>query len=419
MKIKKIEVFLFSCPFHGSISLSESRYSSHLIIKIWINENIFGIGEAPLYSGNILIAKKHLEKIIIPYLENIEFKDIQFIRKVISKKFGENYPSLTYCITTALYDLEGKIEKKSINEMLGTIKRKSIPITKQIFIDKPEVMIRRAYELVKSGCKNLKIKIGRNPKKDIETIRRIAEIVPKDVSLRVDVNHSYSPRQAITVGAVLKRMGVDAIEEPCDNSQLDNILKVKNEVGIDIILDESIKTITQLKKAIEMGVLDILNIKLTRIGGIDRALDFARLCEKNSIKVLIGCSEELGIGMSAIAHFASTVKNFHSMEGLGSERLGFDIITQNLREDKGKIIVPVGNGLGVDFSMERLLNGSKEKKFEIIGLENVKIKSKMSEQYKRVKQMSLNSLLLVKLILILRTNPRKKLLTNLLKRIGQ
>ena len=59
-------------------------------------------------------------------------------------------------------------------------------------------------------------------------------------------------------------------------------------------------TLDDLRAAIAAGALDILNIKLSRVGGVSRALDYIRLCQEAGIGVSVGCSEDLGPGMAAI-----------------------------------------------------------------------------------------------------------------------
>ncbi|MBI3558892.1 hypothetical protein HY085_00690 [Candidatus Gottesmanbacteria bacterium] len=117
-----------------------------------------------------------------------------------------------------------------------------------------------------------------------------------------------------------KKNNVVLFEEPFRGGFF-NFSRFRKETKIPVMLDESIITLSDLKEAISLQSLDVLNIKLTRVGGITKANNYVRLCQKAGIRISVGCNEELEIGTAAIYTFAKNIKNLYGVEGFGPERL--------------------------------------------------------------------------------------------------
>jgi L-alanine-DL-glutamate epimerase-like enolase superfamily enzyme len=140
-------------------------------------------------------------------------------------------------------------------------------------------------------------------------------------------------------------LGVLAVEEPLNNRA--DLGRFRREVGLPVMLDESVLTLADLEKAIASEAIDSLNIKLTRVGGISEAMAYWRRCEMAGVAVSLGCNEDLGPGMAAILHMAAASPGLYSMEGIGRLRLGTDFIAEEMTVQNGCVWLPDGNGLGV------------------------------------------------------------------------
>jgi L-alanine-DL-glutamate epimerase-like enolase superfamily enzyme len=156
------------------------------------------------------------------------------------------------------------------------------------------------------------------------------------------------------------------LEDPVPREDWERVPLLRQETGIPIMQDACVRSLDDLRQAITLGAIDLLNLKLTRIGGMTSALAFVQLCQECGVGLSIGCSEDLGPGMASILHFSSIFEDVYSTEGVGPDRLGFDIINEPWEMQNGFLPVPKGPGLGVTFDEERLRQATREKRF-IVG----------------------------------------------------
>lgn len=364
MNINHIKAYIFSVPVNFKIALWDIKFSRHCVVVLNVN-GVRGCGSAPLYKNRPLAAMRLLRDEISPFLQSVISTDLGDIRSQIRQHFVSKSPSLVYAFDSALWDIQGKMEGKPVNQLLGTSRRDRLAITEQIFISNPSQARRELEEILRHGTKSIKVKLGRNPRDDVDLVRMVREVVGEGVDLRVDVNHAYTFEQALSIGKELERLNILALEEPLQTQDWRNTRKLKEAVHIPIMLDESILSLTDLREAIEFGAIDILNFKLTRIGGLTSALEYADVCQRHGVKISVGCSEDLGPGMASILHYASIVDDLYSTEGVGPARLGFDIVNEEFKLVDGLLTVPQRNGLGVTFNEHKLRETARSQGFVI------------------------------------------------------
>lgn len=302
MDIKLTDYYLFSVPVSFEISRVHIPYSRHVILKLIIDGRI-GIGEGVLYHRSIHDTENYLKQ----FNPNLDFL-----------KFDSG---LTEAFDEALLDAEEKIDKSYLPKY-----------TKQVFIEKPKDMFVNILEMINQGTDNIKIKLGRNINNDIELIKRLKLEFP-GINFKADVNRGYTAHDFVKILDVGSGF-IKIWEEPVITSNQQLLKEIKEKYQIRIMLDESIRSIEDLNKYISLQIIDILNIKLSRVGGISMAKKYVNICREHNVDISIGCNEELGIGMWSINTFAKNVESCVGVEGIGSERLKFDIVQKNFFSEK-------------------------------------------------------------------------------------
>jgi len=364
MNTNSLEVFLFSVPVAFSIALREIRFSRHCAVALRMR-GTEGHGSGVLYKNYPLSAMRLLRREALPLVESADFAAVQEFRQNISQRFLSRAPSLVYAFDSALWDLEGKIEGKPVNELLGSPVRENVDIAEQVFIKEIDQTLKEIETIVSHGTRHIKVKIGRHPVDDVARVRRIRQMVSEEVELSVDINYGYTFHQAAAVGRQLRDLGVTVLEDPLRPEDWHRIPTLRDETGASMMLDAGVRSLHDLERAIALGAIDILNLKLTRIGGLTSALAFARVCQQNGVRLSIGCNEDLGMGMASILHLSSVLPDLYATEGVGPHRLGFDIVEEPWRLRDGTLRIPEGPGLGVTFSKERLTRAAQNKGFVI------------------------------------------------------
>lgn len=336
---------LLSVPVDLVIAKSRIRFSNHVVVEIYA-DGVVGYGEGVLYRalphqvGNAFRQFTQARPLIDLPVEREKW--LSWIHTLLP-----NIPGLAQALDAARWDLIGQQQQLPLVELLGGAQRMSVPVTEQIFIRDWPVAERELDEILGHGTQRLKVKIGAGPERDLETIRRLRAHVGPHVDIRIDANHAYSLEQSRVLYRELADLGVTALEEPLVVRDWAGLRALRREIGLPIILDESIMTHEHLAEAIQKEAIDVLNLKLSRVGGLTQALDYARICRQYGIGVCMGCSEDLGLGTAAIVHLAAALPHLVSTEGLGPQRLGFDIVLPEWQIVDGALTVPQQPGLGV------------------------------------------------------------------------
>jgi L-alanine-DL-glutamate epimerase-like enolase superfamily enzyme len=247
--------------------------------------------------------------------------------------------------------------------MLGGKVRESIDIVGVIGIGSVEEMTEEAIGYANRGIRTIKLKIGNNPKKDIETVREVRKQIGPDVLIRVDANQGYDVSTAIRTIRKLEEYDIELVEQPVKKWDIQGMAKVTAAVDVPIEADESMFILHDAMNIIKHRAADIINIKILKPGGLFASKKVAALCEAEGITCLVGSMVEFGIGSVAGLHFAASTPSVqHACELVGPSLFQFDVICEDYSLDayeNGKLKVPSGPGLGVtlkDKYVQRLAN---------------------------------------------------------------
>ena len=225
---------------------------------------------------------------------------------------------------------------------------------------------------VSQGCQRIKLKIS--PKDGDERVQRVRSAYP-DLMLTVDANQSYSYQDMNKVRA-LNTFNLACIEEPFQIQSLEehNRFKTTHEWGITtpICLDESILNYDDLVYAHTHGLLDILNVKVGRLGGLRETAEVIQYCRDHGIQYWIGSMVESSISKWMHVQLAALGDTYMPGDLSDSLRYFEQDLTRppivSIRQVCGTgglsqcIEVPKGAGLGVDVNLEMIETHCKRKK---------------------------------------------------------
>lgn len=337
----------FAVPVDFCIALARIRFSHHLLVQVQA-EDLTGIGEGVLYRTPPHRAAGCFRRLVQLPLEHDDLLQAsESEREAWMGRLVAASPALAYAVDTALWDLRGKQLGQRVVDLLGGPRRERIPITEQVFIRDWPAAEKELDAILSRGTRRIKVKIGTSPKADLEAVGRVRAFVGPEVEIRIDANRGYTPAEGEPLYRALADLGVLALEEPLSTRDWSSLRRLRERLGVPVILDESILSQDDLRVAIDEEAIDILNIKLTRVGGIAQAWRYAEICREQGVQIAVGCSEDLGLGTAAIMHLAAALPELHSVEGLGPQRLGFDLIAEQWTLRDGALALPEGPGLGV------------------------------------------------------------------------
>ena len=285
-------------------------HQSTVLVKVETDEGVFGIGESVATRhivgetiDSILASLKELEIQLI----GINPLNIELIHSIMDKYLVYNSGAKAG-IDIALYDIKGKIMNAPLYKVLGGF-RNTLETDVTISIDSIDNMVSSALKSVNKGFKELKIKIGLDPKKDIEAIKRIREAVGSDVSLKADANQGYSITDAIIVLNEILKYDIILTEQPVPYWDINGMAQIRSKTNMPVVADEAVHNHYDAMKYIKSDACDMVNIKLMKSAGIFKAEKINAVCEASNIRCMVGCMVESRVAIAAGAHFAASKKN--------------------------------------------------------------------------------------------------------------
>lgn len=327
-------------------SLGSTYQYDGVLVKIETDENVFGWGEAAPSKN---VTKENQESVlkslneIKPLIMGENPFEVEKIVDKINFVFGS---SAKASVDIALHDILGKKIRLPLKNVFGNNKNE-IRTSITVSISDVKNTVREAVKIVDSGGRNIKLKIGLRADEDIEKIKNIREAVGYEPRIRVDANQGYSVETAIKTLRGMERYEIEFVEQPVNAKDIDGMRKIRNNVEIPVMADESVHTPKDAVNIIKNDAADMINIKIMK-SGLSNALKIADICSSAGITCMVGCMIETKIGVTAGTHLAlgKRIVRFADLDGYLD--LKFDPAINGVKTEKGVNKIGDGAGLGLD-----------------------------------------------------------------------
>ncbi len=297
-------------------------------------------------------AEALLYDVVAPLLKREGWTGIQPIMREIDLALGFNL-QLKFAVEEALLDLAGKKLKTPVFNLFGGLCRREVPVMRMIGLKPPKETAEEALTLVRRGFRHVKLKIGLDEKRDIETVHRVRESVGGDVFVSVDANQAYTPMQAVRVLNQMREFQIGAVEQPVRQDDVRGMAFVRQHCQLPIMADEGIQTVSDALRHVEAGAMDAVSVKLWKMGGFFKAREIASICGAANIGVHIGSTPGSQIMEAAQLHFAATL-----MDLMGGAEIGeFETLSNDpasgLEVINGSLQIRNVPGLGVEVDLSK------------------------------------------------------------------
>jgi L-alanine-DL-glutamate epimerase-like enolase superfamily enzyme len=204
-------------------------------------------------------------------------------------------PGVLAAVDTALHDLKASRQGIPVHQLVGVPQWTDVPTACTIGIGEPETVAARAAYLASRGFTVLKVKVG--SEHDVATVNAVRAAAP-DVRLILDPNGGWTAEQALRV--VDQLTGIDALEQPIAPGQWDDLTWLRERCPVPLISDEDAATAADVRAL--AGLVDGVNVKLAKCGGITAAREIIDVARASGLDVMLGCLVASSLGIAPAVH---------------------------------------------------------------------------------------------------------------------
>jgi muconate cycloisomerase len=352
----------FSLPFsHG---LMTRDCSDSVIVKLTAESGEAGFGEGaprPYVTGETVSSSiDHIRMVLIPVIKRNDpgalvmgNDPISFLQGIdLLLPDAEDAPSVTFnaaraAVETALIDLLLKGTGKSLGDLIPPLSD-SVTYTAVISSGSVDSARKAAQKCRENGIRDVKLKVGTGD--DHDRVAVVREVLGGSASLRVDANGAFDVKGAVAFVSSIEKFGVDAIEQPVPAGDVASLALVRRDSSIPVMADESLITERDAAELIEKEACGLFNLRISKNGGIWRAMRIAGMARRNGIGFQIGCQVgETAILSAAGRHLAAHLNDAKWVEGsYGTLLLEEDISREPVQFGHGgRAPLLGGSGLGI------------------------------------------------------------------------
>lgn len=360
MKIERIDVYQVEYKYteKGAYIMSggqviESCVST--IVKVSTDEGLTGFGEVcPIgsaygdaYARGVPSGIKELAPVLI----GRNPCQINVINNLMdAAMFGHNYVKSP--LDVACWDILGQAAGLPVCTLLGGRQVDSFPLYRAISQHSSEEMADDVERFRSEGYRKFQLKVGGHPDEDIHRIMSVFKVIQPGDTLVADANRGWLMHQAIRVVNALAGENI-YIEQPCRT--LEECLTIRSHTNLPMVLDEVITDVDSFLRAWRQKAMDIINIKLSRLGGLTRSKILRDMCEALGIIMTIEDFWGGDITTTTIAHLAGSTRPEFLFTTTDLNSYVDVRLAQNApRRKEGKLQVPTSPGLGINVDVKAL-----------------------------------------------------------------
>lgn len=315
MKITGIKVWQVDLPLvEGRYSWSDGRYVELFdttIVELETDSGLKGYGECcplgpsylPSYANGVRAGIAELA----PHLIGEDPCNLNRINHTMDAVL-KGHPYAKTPLDMACWDIAGKSAGLPVCDLFGGRMQEGIVLYRAISQGSPEAMADSVSEYRDQGYRMFQLKVGGDPDEDIERIRNARMTIPAGETLVADANTGWTKHEAARVVGAVADTDV-YIEQPC--LTYSECLSVRRRTPKPFILDEVIDNIEVLIRGISDDAMDIINLKVSKVGGLTKARVIRDICVASGIPMTIEDAWGGDFTTAAIAHLAqSTPEEF-------------------------------------------------------------------------------------------------------------
>ncbi len=359
MKIERVLAYQVDLPLHeGNYSWSGGKSVAvfdSTVVRIETDAGIVGHGEVcplgpvhlPAYAAGVRTGLRELA----PELIGDDPTQLLPLNQKMDRVL-KGHPYVKSAVDMACWDILGQAAGVPVCTLLGGRYGDDFVLYRAISQRPPEEMAENVAGYRAEGYRRFQLKVGGDPDTDIQRIRAVADVLQPGDKLVADANTGWLVHEAARVVNAVRDVDV-YIEQPCETYE--ECRFIRQRTPLPFVLDEVIDGIGPLLKGYADRAMDVVNIKISKFGGLTRARQARDLCVSLGIAMTVEDSWGGDIVTAAIAHLAHSTPTEHLFTSTDFN----SYVTQPIADgaphrDGGRLAASQQPGLGVTPKMDVL-----------------------------------------------------------------
>jgi L-alanine-DL-glutamate epimerase-like enolase superfamily enzyme len=359
MKITHVTAYQVDLPLHeGSYNWSGGKsveVFDSTVVRLETDAGIAGYGEVcplgPFYLPSYAAGARVGIAELAPTLIGADPRQLDRINAVMDRAL-KGHPYVKSALDMACWDILGQAVGLPVCTLLGGRFGEAVMLYRAISQEAPEAMAAKVSDYRAEGYRRFQLKVGGEPGEDVARIRAVAGKLETSDLLIADANTGWLMHDALRVVRAVEDLDV-YIEQPCESYE--ECLTVRRHTDRPFVLDESMDGIEMVLRGHADRAMDVVNIKISKLGGLTKARQARDLCVAMGLGLTIEDSWGGDIVTAAIAHLAHSTpeRNRFTATDFNS------YVTKSIAEGapkrrKGYMAASEGPGLGITPRMEVL-----------------------------------------------------------------
>ena len=359
MKITSIKAWQVDLP------LKEGRYSwsngnfvevfDTTVVAVETDVGITGYGECcplgsaylPAYAAGVRAGLQEIG----PKVIGMDPTDLGVLNRHMDSVL-RGHPYVKAPIDVACWDILGKVAGLPVYKLLGGAEQAEIDLYRAISQVPPKQMAENVVGYKREGYRKFQLKVGGDANEDIARIRACREILDPSDTLVADANTGWTMAETARIIAATADLDI-YIEQPCPTYE--ECLSVRRRAIRPWVLDEVITGLDVLVRALGDHAMDVINLKISKVGGLTKARQMRDLCVSSGIPMTIEDTWGGDIVTASIAHLARSTPAEFCFSATDFNSYGTVTIADGAPQRKnGRMTASDAPGLGITPRMDVL-----------------------------------------------------------------
>ena len=359
MRIVGLSLFQVDLPlYEGSYNWSGGKsvqVFDSTVVRLLTDDGLEGFGEVcplgPVYLPSYAEGARTGIIELVPALLGLDPRQLDVVNRAMDTAM-KGHAYVKSSIDVACWDILGKATGLPVSELLGGRVGPDFVLYRAISQESPEIMASRVAEYRSEGYRRFQLKVGADVETDVERIRAVAAVLERGDVLVADANTGWLRHEALRVARAVRDVDV-YIEQPC--ASYEECLGVRRRIDQPFVLDECIDSVATLVRAHADAAADVVNLKISKLGGLTRARQARDLCVSLGLGMTIEDTWGGDIVTASIAHLAHSTPPRHLFTATDfNSYVTVETADGAPRRVDGRMSAPTAAGLGIRPKMDVL-----------------------------------------------------------------